>query len=107
MLFLLSVATATSASATVVSGGLLTSGTAVTGKVTVPGQDIEYTFKATSGVHATVDVTATTWGTGSARLYVYTPSGPLFTSCTITVNPTFCEFVPNATGTWKLTLDPV
>jgi hypothetical protein len=106
-LFLLSVATATTASAVVVNGGTLTSGTPVTATIGTANQDIQYSFAGTNGVHATVDVTATNWGAGTARLYVYTPGGPLFTSCALAAAPTFCEFTPNATGTWKLTLDPV
>ncbi len=40
------------------------------------------------------------------RLYLYNPSGTPFTYCDLAATPTFCEFTPNVTGTWKAVLDP-
>jgi len=93
--------------ADVVSGGTLTSGTAVTGAIGVANRDIAYTFAATSGAHVTFDVTASTWGAGTARLFFFNASNVLINNCLLTSTPTFCEFTPNSTGLWKVVLDPV
>lgn len=106
VLLLLGLFTAAPAQAVVVSGGALTSGTAVTGTVTVAQTDIAYTFAGTAGAHVTFDVTASTWGTGTARLYIYSPSGSLFHNCALTSSPSYCELSLNSTGTWKVVLDP-
>src|SRR4051794_40941755 len=67
------------ASAAVVEGGSLSSGISVTRAVSVPGQDVKYSFAATSGRHVTFDVTAANWangaGAGNAYLYFANPSG--------------------------------
>jgi hypothetical protein len=103
---LLGIVTALPASADVVSGGALTSGTAVTATVNVVNRDIQYSFAGTLGAHVTFDVTASAWGAGNARLYIYRPGGTLYANCALTNAPSFCDFTPNLTGTWIATLDP-
>ncbi len=100
-----SVGTATFTYAVDQNKGALTDGTAVTTTVGVHGQDAYYTFPATAGTHVTLNITASNWGSGSAYLYIFGPTGPLYSNCVVTIT-TICEFYPNATGTWRLQLDP-
>ena len=86
--------------------GALTVGTPITTTIAASGQNASYTFAGATGVHKTVDITATNWGSGDARLYVYDPSGTLYTYCNLATAPTYCDFIPNVSGTWKLLLDP-
>lgn len=87
--------------------GALTPGTPVSTSVTIPYQDVRYTFPATANTHLSLDVTATNWGTtGTAKLNVFMPDGTLYVQCPLAKAATFCDFTPNTTGTWKLTLDP-
>jgi hypothetical protein len=64
------------------------------------------TFAGTSGTLATFNITASNWGTGSALLYFYAPTGTtLYTWCRVdTTIP--CIFTPNVSGSWRVTLDP-
>jgi hypothetical protein len=106
IVLLLGICTATTAAADEIDGGTLTSGTAVTGATSVVGRDIQYTFAATAGAHVTFDVTASNWGTGTARLNFYNPSGTFYTSCDLANVATFCYLTPDVTGSWKVKLDP-
>jgi hypothetical protein len=101
------IVTATGASADVVSGGTLTNGTAVTATIAVPSRDVQYQFTGTNGLHSTIDVTASDWGSGSAQVEIVQPNGTLYTYCTMSAAPTFCEFTPNISGSWGLRIDPV
>jgi hypothetical protein len=111
LLAFLGVVAAPSASAAVVNGGTLNSGVSVTRSVLVAGQDVKYTFAATSGQHVTFDVTAANWangsGAGNAYLFFANPSGTrISTYCAMSTAPTSCDFTPTVTGTWTVLLDP-
>jgi hypothetical protein len=108
------IATAGTAAAATVNGGTLTDGKSVTGTISTTNQNIQYTFAGTSGLHETLDVTATNWGSsGKAELDVYTPPTPshangiLAIICPIVNTATHCDFTPTTTGTWKVVLQPV
>jgi hypothetical protein len=103
----LGITTASVAAADTVNGGTLTDGTAVTRAITVPDREVSYTFPGTSGIHETLDITASNWGTGSAQLGVYLPNGVAALFCPLDADPTFCEFTPHVTGTWKVVLQPL
>ena len=92
------------------SGGRLTSGVAVHPVIAVGGQQLSYTFSGAIGHHVTFDVSATTWhnGTaaGSAKLYVYNPSGGYVAFLGMSSTPTHLDFTPTATGTYTVNLVP-
>ena len=107
ILLSLGIVTATSAVADTVSGGPLTNGTAVTAKIAVPDQEIEYTFTGTAGAHQTLDVTASGWGSGTAQLAVRNPSNEAELYCPLDSGTSYCEFTPNVTGTWTVVVQPL
>ncbi len=99
------------AHATVISGGSIGDGSTVTGSISNPGDVIEYTFDATAGRHVTFDVTETGWASGgasgSAALVVRRPTGvAYFTLATLAQTPTYLDFTPDISGTWRVELDP-
>jgi hypothetical protein len=106
ILLALGIVAAPGASADTVNGGTLTSGSAVTGTVSGPDREIQYSFAGFDGVHDTLEVTASNWGGGAAQLGVYLPSGEAALFCPINSGPSFCEFTPHVTGTWKVRVIP-
>ncbi len=87
--------------------GYLIKGKPKTTNIITPGLNAMYTFPATKGKKTRFTVTSTGWTKGSVvRLYVFPPAGsPLFDFCSVTKKTT-CTTIPNATGTWRLELDP-
>ena len=76
---MLTLAPATAASATVKSGGVLTSTVPVHPVIAVAGNQVQYTFDGVAAQHVTFDVSATSWvnGTlaGGAYLVLLNPAG--------------------------------
>ena len=79
--------------------------TPVTTSITTKGQNATYTFAATNGTLTTFNLSAANFGTGNAYLLFYTPAGAFSTFCTVNTT-SYCGFTPNATGIWKIVLDP-
>ncbi len=86
--------------------GTLTAGTPVTAKFTSRGLQNSYTFTATAKLHTTIDVTETDFGSGSADLRIVQPNGTAAVICKLAKTPTFCDFTPPVSGTWKAVLVP-
>lgn len=103
----LGLATAGPAAADVVNAGTLAKDTAATATISVANRDLQYTFAGVKDLPSTIDVTASAWGSGTAQLEIFTPTNVLYTVCGLAGTPTFCEFTPNVTGTWKLRIDPI
>jgi hypothetical protein len=84
----------------------LTAGTPVTTTIGTAGQNAGYSLTAVKDVPVALNISAASWGTGSALLLIFPPAGtPLYSHCWVTAGST-CEFTPNAAGSWLLTLDP-
>ncbi|MEU7870794.1 hypothetical protein [Dactylosporangium sp. NPDC049140] len=89
-----------------VTGGALTAGVAVTQPIGLRGQNANFTFAGTSGQYVTVDVSASNWGTGSAYITLYNPSGGQYAYMLLGNGTANRQFQLNVSGTWTLRLDP-
>ena len=89
-----------------VDKGIVAPNTSTTVATTVPGQNGVTHFTGTKDVHTTIDITASNWGTGNAVGYLYAPSGVLADWVSLAGTPTFYDFTPNVTGSWKFLIDP-
>jgi hypothetical protein len=106
----LSVGVSAPAEAATVNGGTLTPGVAVAAVVTAPGQHVQYQFAGVSGQHVTFDVSASAWASGStpgtAYFHLYSPAGVYSGFIYLAQGSTYKDFTLNASGTWRLVLDP-
>ena len=89
-----------SASAAVISGGKLVSGTAKPVNISVPGNGIQFNWSAVSGAHVTFAITnpSLSPASGSMALYAYNPNGTLGCSVAFSISATGCNFTPSGTG---------
>jgi hypothetical protein len=91
------------------AGGPLTPGVPVVA-VLASGEVNDYTFAGTAGEHVTVDVSASTWtsGTsaGSAVLELLDQGGVQRDGINIGQTPNFVDLTLGSTGTWTVRLDP-
>ncbi len=86
--------------------GTLTAGVAVTATISTPDTNLSYTFAGTSGRHATLDVSASSWpGGGSATLKVFNPENTFVTQVALGQSPTYLDFAMAETGTWTVVVD--
>ena len=88
-------------------GPAVTPGTEVTTKVTSRSIQTSYPFTVTAKMHTTFDVTASDWGTGAAELQVLQTNGTQVVVCKLAKVPTFCDFTPTVSGTWKVAVVPL
>lgn len=72
----------------------------------LPGQNAVSYFHAEAGTHLSLDVTASSWGTGTAAGLLYDPSGVLAEIIPLAATPTYREVNADATGYWKFVVDP-
>ncbi|MBF9128864.1 hypothetical protein I0C86_07680 [Plantactinospora sp. S1510] len=104
--YLASTGTATFTLATDIIGGTLTPGTSTGVTISSRGQNAAYTFAGVSGQHITLDVGASSWGTGSASMRLYSPSGHQVGVFAMNASPTYGDYTLGVTGTWTVVLDP-
>jgi hypothetical protein len=88
----------------------LNPGTPVTTTIGYRGQNAGHYFVGTSGQHITFDVSASAWASGStpgvAYFHLYSPSGAYSGYIYLAQSATHGDFTLNASGTWRLVLDP-
>jgi predicted transcriptional regulator len=101
---------ATFAMARDVADRALVSGTPLGTSIGFRGQNALYHFSGVSGEHVTFDVSASSWSNGTtgstAHLYVSSPTGVYVGRVDLGQGATYGEFTLNATGTWRVVLDP-
>lgn len=93
--------------------GQLATNVPATAKITNKGQDAWFGLYGVAGETTPIKVTNNTFANGAAKLWLYPPSVPGATTvptaidrCDLSGTSQTCNFTPNATGAWKIRLDP-